>query len=73
MTLLLSLAIAALFSAGAFLMLKRDLIRITAGTMLVSNATILLIIAARLLEGRAPIYPCSPSCRSAIHWSRRWR
>lgn len=52
-----SLTVAALFGAGAFLLLKRDLIRVAAGAMMISNSAILWIMAAKLLHGRAPIYP----------------
>jgi multicomponent Na+:H+ antiporter subunit C len=57
MILVLSLAVAALFGSGAFLLLKRDLISVAAGAMMISNAATLWIMAAKLLHGRAPIYP----------------
>jgi multicomponent Na+:H+ antiporter subunit C len=59
MTLLYSLAIAMLFGAGAFLILKHDLIRVVAGMILISNAANLYIMAAGLSNGQAPIYPIS--------------
>jgi multicomponent Na+:H+ antiporter subunit C len=57
MILLLSLAIAFLFATGAYLMLKRDLIRLIAGMTLIGNAANLFIMAAGLRRGVAPILP----------------
>ena len=57
MTLLLALAIAALFGSGAFMLLKRDLLRDAAGVVLVANAANLFIMAAGFTRGRAPIHP----------------
>lgn len=57
MILILSLAVAVLFGAGSFLMLKRDLVRVVVGMMLISNAANLFIMSAGLSRGRAPIHP----------------
>ena len=57
MTLLLSLAVAVLFGAGSFMVLKADLIRVVAGVVLISNAANLFIMAAGLTRGEPPIYP----------------
>ncbi|WP_119068693.1 sodium:proton antiporter [Rubrobacter indicoceani] len=57
MNLALSLAIAVLFGAGATLLLKGDLIRIVVGTVLISNAANLFIMASGLSRGQAPLYP----------------
>ncbi len=57
MTLVLSLAVAVLFGAGAYLMLKADLIRVVVGMVLISNAANLFIMTAGLSLGAAPIYP----------------
>jgi multicomponent Na+:H+ antiporter subunit C len=57
MILLLSLAVAILFTAGAYLMLKHDLIRLIIGMVLIGNAANLFIMAAGLQRGEAPIYP----------------
>ena len=57
MILLLSLAVGVLFGAGIVLMQGRDLIRMVAGAILVSNAVNLLIMAAGLARGAAPIHP----------------
>ncbi len=60
MTLLLALTIAALFGSGAYLLLKHDLVRVTAGVLLISNSASLFIVAAPLSRGAAPIYPLPP-------------
>lgn len=57
MNLLLALAVAILFGAGTFLMLKHDLIRMAAGVLMISNAVTLFIMSVGLSRGRAPIYP----------------
>lgn len=57
MTLLTSLAIATLFGAGCYLLLKADLIRVVAGTVLISNAVNIFIISAGLSRGLAAILP----------------
>ncbi len=57
MTLILSLAVAVLFGSGAYLMLKRDLIRVVVGMVMISNAANLFIMSAGLTRGRAPIHP----------------
>ncbi len=57
MTLAASLAIAVLFGSGSYLLLKRDLIRVVAGAVLISQAVNLFIILAGLSRGAAPIYP----------------
>jgi len=57
MTLALALVGAILFGTGAYLMLKRDLFRVVAGIILISNAVTFFIVAAGLTHGAAPIYP----------------
>ena len=57
MNVILSLAVATLFGVGAFLLLKRDLIRVIMGMILISNAAILFTVAAGLSRGNAPILP----------------
>ncbi|HYH13434.1 MAG TPA: sodium:proton antiporter [Thermomicrobiales bacterium] len=57
MILILSLAVAILFTAGAYLMLKHDLIRLVIGMVLIGNAANLFIMSAGLQRGDAPIYP----------------
>lgn len=59
MTLYVSLGIGIMFGAGAYLMLKRDLIRLIAGMILIANAANLFIMAAGLRRGDAPILPAS--------------
>jgi len=57
MTLVLSLGVAVLFGAGAYLLLKQDLVRVVAGMVLISNAANLFIMSAGLSDGSEPIYP----------------
>lgn len=57
MTLALAAVIAVLFGSGAFLLVKRDLVRVVGGVILISNAANLYIVAAGLSRGVEPIYP----------------
>ncbi|HEY8448382.1 MAG TPA: sodium:proton antiporter [Thermomicrobiales bacterium] len=57
MTLVLAFSIAVMFGAGAYLLLKHDLIRVVAGMVLISNAANLFIMSAGLSKGSAAIYP----------------
>ena len=57
MILLFSIGIAFLFGTGAYLMLKRDLIRLIAGVVLIGNAANLFIMASGLRRGATPILP----------------
>lgn len=57
MILFLSIAIAGLFGTGAYLMLKRDLIRLIAGMILIGNAANLFIMSSALRRGEAAILP----------------
>ncbi len=54
MTLLVSLCVAVIFGSAAYLMLKRDLIRVITGMILLGNAANLFIMAAGLRQGSAP-------------------
>ena len=57
MILVLSLAVAVIFGAGAYLLLKHDLLRVIAGIVLIGNAANLFIMATALTRGAAPLYP----------------
>ncbi len=57
MTLLISAVIATVFGSGCYLMLKADLFRVVAGTVLISNAAVLTLVAAGFTRGAAPIRP----------------
>lgn len=57
MILVLALVIAVIFGSGAFLVVKRDLVRLVAGVILLSNSANLFIVAAGLSRGAEPIYP----------------
>jgi multicomponent Na+:H+ antiporter subunit C len=53
--LVFSLAVAVLFGCGAYLLLKRDLVRMVAGIMLISQAATLALIGSSITRGRAAI------------------
>lgn len=57
MTLVLSLVVAVIFGAGAYLLLKHDLLRVIAGIVLIGNAANLFIMSTALTRGAAPLYP----------------
>ena len=63
MTVIYALAIAILFGAGAYLLLKPDFIKIIGGILLISHAANLFIMSAGLRRGSEPIYPI-PSDRT---------
>jgi multicomponent Na+:H+ antiporter subunit C len=54
MTLLISLVVAVMFGASAYLMLKRDLIRVIAGMIMLGSAANLFIMSSGLRRGAAP-------------------
>ena len=53
MILAFALAAAVLFGCGAYLLLKRDLVRVVAGIMLISQCALVTIIGSSLSRGRA--------------------
>jgi multicomponent Na+:H+ antiporter subunit C len=55
--LVLALAAASLFGAGAYLLLSRDLVRVVLGVVLISQAAVLTLMASAISRGVAPIYP----------------
>ena len=57
MNLVFALAAAVLFGAGAYLLLKRDLVRVLVGVSLISQSAILTLLASALTRGQAPIHP----------------
>ena len=60
MTLVFAVAVAIVFGAGCYLLLKPDFVKILGGIILISNASILFIMAAGLSRGREAIYPLQP-------------
>ncbi|CAA9575005.1 MAG: Na(+) H(+) antiporter subunit C [uncultured Thermomicrobiales bacterium] len=66
MTLVYSVAVAILFGAGAYMLLKHDLIRVVAGMVLISNAANLFIMSAGLTVGPPPIYPLGDDGPEAV-------
>jgi multicomponent Na+:H+ antiporter subunit C len=59
MTFIFAAGVAILFGAGAYLVLKRDLIRLIAGMVLIGNAANLFIMSAALRRGSAAVLPFS--------------
>lgn len=58
MEILLSCAVGALFAAGTYMMLRRSMVKLIAGLILLSHGTNLLIfLSGRLVRGKAPIVP----------------
>ena len=57
MILLVSLVVGVMFAVAAYLMLKRDLIRVITGVILLGNAANLFIMSAGLRRGEAPLLP----------------
>jgi multicomponent Na+:H+ antiporter subunit C len=55
-----ALATAVLFGSGAYLLQKRDLVRVVVGVALISQSAVLTLIASALTRGRAPIHPLTP-------------
>jgi multicomponent Na+:H+ antiporter subunit C len=57
MNLAFALAAAVLFGVGAYLLLKRDLVRVVVGVAVISQSAVLTLIASALTRGAAPIHP----------------
>lgn len=57
MNIIIALAVAIIFGAGVRLMVRGDAIRLTAGTVLVSNAAVLLLVSAGFGADEAPLLP----------------
>lgn len=57
MNFLLALTVAVVFAVGVYLLLARDLLRVVAGIIMISNAAILFVMAMARRTGQPPIYP----------------
>jgi multicomponent Na+:H+ antiporter subunit C len=57
MNLAFAVTAAVLFGAGAYLLLKRDLVRVVVGVTLISQSAVLTLLASALTRGQAPIRP----------------
>ena len=57
MNLVFALAAAALFGAGAYLILHRDLVRLALGVVVISQAAVLTLMASSIQRGAPAIYP----------------
>lgn len=52
-----AVAVATIFGAGVHLMSRGDVVRVAAGTILISNAAILLLVSAGFGANEAPLLP----------------
>ncbi|MGB3305462.1 MAG: sodium:proton antiporter [Thermomicrobiales bacterium] len=66
MIIIFALGVAALFGAGCYLLLKRDLIRLIVGVVLIGNAANLFIMSSALQRGPAAVLPVSGSFADPI-------
>lgn len=58
MNLALAILIGVLYTAGAYLMMQRSIVKLVFGLLLLSNATNLLVFtSAKLIRGRPPFVP----------------
>ena len=57
MNLVIALAVGVLFGVGAQLMVHRDAIRLAGGTLILTNAAVLLLMASGFAKGEAPLVP----------------
>ena len=57
MSLIFALGASALLGTGAYLVLHRDLVRVVLGIVIISQASVLTLIASGLVRGEAPIAP----------------
>jgi multicomponent Na+:H+ antiporter subunit C len=58
MTVLMAVLIGALYAAAAYLMLRRSIVKLLFGLLLLSNATnLLMFVSAGLVRGRPPVVP----------------
>ncbi len=60
MTLTFAIAVAVMFGAGSYLLLKPDFVKILGGIILISNAAVLFIMTAGLSRGTEAIHPIPP-------------
>jgi multicomponent Na+:H+ antiporter subunit C len=60
MTLAYAATVGVLFGVGSFLMLKRDLLRVVIGVIVIANAANIALMAAGRTRGEAPIRPNDP-------------
>lgn len=65
MDLLTGLAVGVLFGAGIDLMVRRDVVKLVAGSLLISNSAILLLVSAGFGAPEPPLLPAGPPGRVA--------
>jgi multicomponent Na+:H+ antiporter subunit C len=56
-SLIFAIAASVLFGTGAYLVLDRDLVRVVLGVVVISQASVLTLVASGLVRGQAPIAP----------------
>lgn len=64
MSLVVAAVFAVLVGTGAHLMTRNDLIKLVAGTLLITNAAVLLLVAGGFDRHVAPILPADPRTMS---------
>ncbi len=65
---LMALVVGGLYAAGLYMMLRRSIVKLIIGLVLLSNATNLLIfISARLIRGQPPLIPESSNYMNATY------
>lgn len=57
MNALTAIAVAVIFGAGVHLMSRGDVVRVVAGTILISNAAVLLLVSAGFGDNEVPLLP----------------
>lgn len=72
MTSLMALVVGVLYAAAIYMMLRRSIVKLVIGLVLLSNAANLLIFtAAGLRRDAPPLVPDDARCRPAW-WPTRW-
>ncbi|WP_298180490.1 NADH-quinone oxidoreductase subunit K [Saccharomonospora sp.] len=57
---------ALLFGSGAYLLLQHELVRVSAGIVLISQSAVLMIIGSSLIRGEAPIVPADKTVADPV-------
>lgn len=65
MNVVIALAAGVLTGAAVFLMLRHDIVKMIAGTLMLSNSAVLLLMAGTFDARAAPIHPLRPGAGAA--------
>lgn len=65
MNAVVALVVGAVFAAGLYAMLRRDLFLVVCGTVMVTNAAILLVVALRPADRIAPFLPLADPSKAS--------